>query len=114
MDSSPKENIVISAQNVISLSSDLIDKKKEYLVCFYLNESIGENLKRAKEVGHTRFPLREDKKGKILGFVHMKDVIWHLEHGEIINLFDLARPLLFFAEDKTLENALIEFQTRKE
>ena len=83
------------------------------VVCFYLNESIGENLKRAKEVGHTRFPLREDKKGKILGFVHMKDVIWHLEHGEIINLFDLARPLLFFAEDKTLENALIEFQTRK-
>ncbi|MBI2338932.1 MAG: HlyC/CorC family transporter [Deltaproteobacteria bacterium] len=85
----------------------------ERVVCFYLDESIGENLKRAKESGHTRFPLRESNKGKILGFVHMKDVIWQLEHGEIINLFDLARPLLFFGEDKTLEAALIEFQTRK-
>lgn len=36
-DSVPKENIITSAQNVISLSSDLVDKKKEYLVCFYLN-----------------------------------------------------------------------------
>jgi len=37
LDLSPKDNIITSAQNVISLSSDLIDKKKEYLVCFYLN-----------------------------------------------------------------------------
>ncbi|MDP3042426.1 MAG: DNA repair protein RadC [Candidatus Omnitrophota bacterium] len=37
LDSVPKENVIISAQNVISLSSDLVDKKKEYLVCFYLN-----------------------------------------------------------------------------
>ena len=37
LDSVPKENIIASAQNIISLSSDLVDKKKEYLVCFYLN-----------------------------------------------------------------------------
>jgi len=37
LDLLPKENIITSAQNVISLSSDLIDKKKEYIVCFYLN-----------------------------------------------------------------------------
>ncbi len=37
LDSSPKEKVITSAQNVVSLSSDLVDKKKEYLVCFYLN-----------------------------------------------------------------------------
>ncbi|MCX5699066.1 MAG: DNA repair protein RadC [Candidatus Omnitrophica bacterium] len=37
LDSVPKENVITSAQNVISLSLDLVDKKKEYLVCFYLN-----------------------------------------------------------------------------
>ncbi|MFA5434136.1 MAG: DNA repair protein RadC [Candidatus Paceibacterota bacterium] len=37
LDSSPKENIITSAQKVVSLSSELVDKKKEYLVCFYLN-----------------------------------------------------------------------------
>lgn len=37
LDLAPKEKIITSAQDIISLSSDLVDKKKEYLVCFYLN-----------------------------------------------------------------------------
>ncbi len=34
---SPKEKIIVSAQQAIALTSDLKDKKKEYLVCLYLN-----------------------------------------------------------------------------
>ena len=33
-----KGNIVLSAQDAISISSEIRDKKKEYLVCLYLNE----------------------------------------------------------------------------
>jgi len=33
----PKENIVLSAKDAIFLNSDLKEKKKEYLVCLYLN-----------------------------------------------------------------------------
>lgn len=33
----PKDNIVLSAQDAISLTSEIRDKKKEYLVCLYLN-----------------------------------------------------------------------------
>lgn len=33
----PKEKIISSAQDIVSLSDDLKDKKKEYLMCFYLN-----------------------------------------------------------------------------
>ena len=32
-----KDNIVLSAQDAVSLTSDIRDKKKEYLVCLYLN-----------------------------------------------------------------------------
>ncbi len=32
-----RDNIVLSAQDAVSLTSDLRDKKKEYLVCLYLN-----------------------------------------------------------------------------
>jgi adenine-specific DNA-methyltransferase len=34
---SPKENLVLSAKDAIFLNSDLKEKKKEYLVCLYLN-----------------------------------------------------------------------------
>ncbi|PIZ45103.1 hypothetical protein COY31_01045 [Candidatus Wolfebacteria bacterium CG_4_10_14_0_2_um_filter_39_18] len=33
----PKDNIVLSAQDAVSLTSDIRDKKKEYLACLYLN-----------------------------------------------------------------------------
>ena len=33
----PKENLVLSAKDAIFLNSDLREKKKEYLVCLYLN-----------------------------------------------------------------------------
>lgn len=33
----PKENLVLSAKDAIALTSDLKEKKKEYLVCLYLN-----------------------------------------------------------------------------
>jgi adenine-specific DNA-methyltransferase len=34
---SPRNNIVLSAQDAISLTSEIKDKKKEHLVCLYLN-----------------------------------------------------------------------------
>lgn len=33
----PKDNIILSAQDAVSLTSEIRDKKKEYLVCLYLN-----------------------------------------------------------------------------
>ena len=33
----PKDNLVLSAQDAILLTSDIKDKKKEYLICLYLN-----------------------------------------------------------------------------
>ncbi|NQV12756.1 MAG: DNA repair protein RadC [Parcubacteria group bacterium] len=33
----PKDNIVLSAQDAVSLTSEIRNKKKEYLVCLYLN-----------------------------------------------------------------------------
>lgn len=84
------------------------------MVRLNLTESVHDNLIRAKEAGHTRFPLQvSDAEMKILGFVHMKDIIWHLEHGDVINLFDLRRPIIFFRQKLRLDHALIEFQNKK-
>lgn len=83
------------------------------MICFYLDESVHDNLKQAKEWGHTRFPLcTSHENPTVLGFVHMKDIIWSLEEGDVINLFDLRRPILFFPPETKLDNALREFQKK--
>lgn len=79
---------------------------------FYLSESVHSNLERAKEAGHSRFPLQNSPSGTVLGFVHMKDVIWQIENEDVINLFDLCRPVIFFNPDTRLDTALREFQRR--
>lgn len=86
---------------------------RDQIVYLSLRDSVHDNLQRAKESGHTRFPLYEKKNGRILGYVHMKDVIWSLEHGDVINLFDLARPIIFFSPETKLDTALREFQRKK-
>ncbi|HEU0085382.1 MAG TPA: DNA repair protein RadC [Candidatus Paceibacterota bacterium] len=37
IESSPKNDIILSSENAISLTSEIRDKKKEHLVCLYLN-----------------------------------------------------------------------------
>ena len=49
-----KDNIVLSAQDAISLTSDIRDKKKEYLVCLYLNARNALLKKRNHLDWHTR------------------------------------------------------------
>jgi len=93
------------------VSSIMIPKNQ--MVCFYLEDSFEKSLDQARESDHTRFPLLVRETEQVLGFVHMKDVIWVLEHGELINFFDLRRPLLYFNQDLPLDMALIEFQKQK-
>lgn len=83
------------------------------MICFYLDETLEENLAAAKESGHTRVPLCEKKGGKVLGFIHIKDIIWSLEHGDVINLYDLKRPLFSFEGNTKLDVALKVFQKRR-
>lgn len=84
----------------------------EKMVVLHLDWPVHENLEKARESGHTRFPVVNEK-GEIPGFVHMKEIIWHLELGEVVNLFDLIRPIIFFHEEARLDAALLEFQRKK-
>lgn len=83
------------------------------MACLYLDQSVHENLKRARDSGHTRMPLLDKKEGKVLGFIHMKDIIWSLEHGDIINLHDLRRPIIIYLSNTKIDAALRRFQKKK-
>lgn len=83
------------------------------MICLYLDLPFEENLQRAKDSAHTRFPIRQNFDAPVLGFVHMKDIVWSLENGDFINLYDMIRPILFFEAKMMVEAALKSFQKRK-
>jgi len=87
---------------------------RQDIVYLQLNKSSKENLTIAKDSGHTRFPLCEGDLDHVLGLINIKDIIWELEDSDnLINLFDLKRPILFVPESMTSDQLLREFQTKK-
>lgn len=110
----PRKKILL--QRAVDFSHQTIGAikiPKDKVDYFYLDKSLHENLISAKEAAHTRFPVAATMGSKVLGFVHMKDVIWGLENQEVIHLYDLLRPILYFDETKRIDEALIEFQVKK-
>ncbi len=87
---------------------------KQDIVFLSIHSSSRENLDIAKESGHTRFPICDKDLEQVLGLVNVKDIIWHLEdEHNLINIYDLKRPILFVPEGKPIDQLLREFQTKK-
>lgn len=73
------------------------------------------NLGRARETPHTRLPLVDGDLDRVLGVVHLKELLWSLhEQGSAVDLRALARPAFFAPETQLLESLLLEFQQRKQ
>ncbi len=87
---------------------------RQEIIYLLMAKSSHDNLEIAKESGHTRFPLCDGDLDHIIGLVNIKDVIWEIEdHDNLINLYDLKRPILFVPEGTPIDQLLREFQSKK-
>lgn len=64
----------------------------------------------AHESGHTRFPVYEDNRDNIIGFVHIKDVL-HCEHCK--DLHPIVRNPIYAHEAMRLEQLLRRMQNKR-
>lgn len=53
-----------------------------------------DSLRLMRESGHTRFPVLDSQKDKVLGYIHLKDVTQSLARGSLQSLKSLLRPAL--------------------
>lgn len=87
---------------------------RQDIVYLLLSNTTQANMQIAKESGHTRFPLCEGDLDRVIGLVNIKDIIWELEDSDnLINLYDMKRPILFVPEGKPIDQLLREFQSKK-
>ncbi len=73
-----------------------------------------ENLKVARETGHTRFPVCEGDLDQCVGIVHIKDVFRIGKAPEDIDLNEVKRPIARFSMDEPLEAVLQGFLKQKQ
>lgn len=62
---------------------------------------------------HSRFPVYDGDLDNIVGVIHSKDILRHIDHPSRFQLADECRPPYFVPEAKRVENLLQSFQERK-
>lgn len=85
------------------------------VVCFDLHRSLEANLALARTTPHTRIPLVEGDLDRVVGVIHLKELLWALQDQPgRLELRALARPAFFVPEMKPIQGLLLEFQQRKQ
>jgi len=85
------------------------------VVSFDLTRPWSENLELARSTPHTRIPLVEGNLDRIVGVIHLKELLWalHEAKGEV-NLRALARPAFLVPEMRLIQDLLLDFQKQKQ
>jgi len=109
---SRSERIMI--ENVLNLEEKTARRvmiPRPDIVYLSLARPLEENLRIARQAGHTRFPLCEDDLTSVVGMIHVKDIFrsGNVQNGRI-DLRQLARKAPYLPVTLRLDQLLLEFQ----
>lgn len=79
------------------------------MICLYNNLSMDENLKIANEGMRTRYPICDEDKDHIIGFIHIKDLM----RGHVRDHLSLIRPIIAVPETIKISELLRRMQRSK-
>jgi CBS domain containing-hemolysin-like protein len=84
------------------------------IVYLSLSRPLEDNLRIARQAGHTRFPLCEDDLTSVIGMIHVKDIFrtGSYQNGRV-DLRQLARKVPFLPVMLRLDQLLLEFQRNR-
>jgi len=112
---SRSERIMI--ENVLNLEQKTARRvmvPRPDIVYLSLSRPLAENLRLARQAGHTRFPLCEDDLTTVIGMIHVKDVFRSggNQNGRL-DLRQLSRKVPFLPVTLRLNQLLLEFQKNR-
>jgi len=78
-----------------------------------VEEPLEKNVAEARQGGHTLLPVCRGNLDSVEGVVNVKDLFFLLSRGELRNLSQVQRPVLFVPETISLEQLLSEYRRRR-
>ncbi|CFX98563.1 FAD-binding, type 2 [Syntrophomonas zehnderi OL-4] len=98
-------------QNVFKFEKKVAEEimvPRPQVVFLDVNDSLEDNLKIARQAKHTRFPICSGSPDRVLGLIHIKDLLY--ADDNIDSITELKRDILFVPEGMLLDKLLQEFQ----
>lgn len=83
------------------------------MACVYTNLSLEENMEIIKKEGYTRFPVAEEDKDHIIGFIHVKELFMKYMENPAVNIQDLIRPIIFANESTPIKTLMGRMQKER-
>jgi CBS domain containing-hemolysin-like protein len=77
-----------------------------------MDATLEENLKEARETGHTRFPVCRGGLDEVVGIVHIKDIFSASARG-LADLSEIMREVLYVPDTMPVDRLLRTFQRRR-
>lgn len=105
-------NILNNALRMRDLEVSDILLPRAQVQYFDINAPLEENLRKARQTGHTRFPLCDGDLDRCIGLVHIKDLFRHEGDGDI-DLRRMRRNMLSLSVDDPIDEALQRLLLRK-
>lgn len=84
------------------------------MICLYAEDSFEENVKIALDEHLTRYPICDEDKDNIIGYLHIKDLLRALNTGEKPDLRSLVRKVTAVPESMPLSSLLKMLQKQRE
>ncbi len=76
--------------------------------------TFNEIIELANETGHSRFPVyRESLDNKVVGFIHVKDLIPYMNREKEFTIAKILRKILLFPEWKPIDDVVRDMQSHK-
>jgi CBS domain containing-hemolysin-like protein len=101
-------------ENAIHLSDQRVREimiPRPDMVCLDATKPLEKNLAIVREQQHTRYPLTTDDRDRVIGFIHVKDLMQAVgRHQGELSLEKIARPVIFVPEAASLDRVLRTFQ----
>lgn len=76
-----------------------------------VDASLAEVAELVSSTGHSRIPIYEETVDRIVGTIHAKDLLQHMQVGKDVSLRDIMRPVYLIPENKKIGELLSEFRT---
>lgn len=85
----------------------------EKMVVLEINSPKEEIFKKIVKTGHSRFPVRSEKKSEIIGIVHVKDLFDLIAKRQSISLKKILRPTHYASEEDKIDTQLRRFKRKR-
>lgn len=83
-------------------------------IAFITNDmSLDDIVAKAKEAGHSRFPVMGEDQDEVLGMIHIKDLLWGDVDGAQFRVQDFMRDVLFVAPSMPVLQLLQDMQVKR-